>query len=217
MNYEKPEQPKVEINKDKERVVEILHDTDALFILAHGHPPQDKLEIDARLRVLGAVEAEIINPNLSIVFVGGHVPEGQATTSQQMAEYFSARSDSQHVEVLDQSNNTVLNIEEIIAYLERHPEIQKISIMAARFQLERIEKILKNLNLKAELIPYDPLVVGRSNKHEEILEKYEKSLYYKRYQAENALMIAYMKFDPNQHLVTKYKDFQRKIKSKLKS
>lgn len=212
-------------NNEYKKIKEIIRKTDIIFVLAQGNPPEEKLTMEAKLRVLGALEAKNINPDLNIVFVGGHVKNFD-TTSKQMSDYFNARIKNSNTAVLDKSNNTVGNIKEIIEYLKQHTNFQKIGIISSFSHLKRTSEILKNLEQNYELIPFEPLVkerrpkiiseTGKNLKHKELVEKYEHSWNYNKLKLIDKLMIIYLKFDKDHKLVRKYRKFTRDIKEKLK-
>ena len=192
-----------ELVSKKEGASEIIKNTDVVFVLAQGNPPEDKLTMEARLRTLAAVEAKKINPNLQIVFVGGHV-EKFKTTSQQMKDYFVVKSGSEEeVVTLDESNNTVGNINEVMKYLEEHRNLKNVVILSSESHLSRVGEILKDSAQKYNLVPMDFLVDKRGKRHGELLDKYQKSLASRKEDLMNKVMILYLKVDPEYKLPEK--------------
>lgn len=197
---------------------EKIMNTDALFVLAHGKPPEDKLMIEARLRTLAAVEASKVNPSMRVAFVGGHVEDEKFdSTSKQMADYFKKKNfENKGIVILDRSNNTVGNIREIFEYLELHPEIKQVSVMSSETHLNRVQKILKQLDVEADLVPSEPFAKQRSKHHKNFVERYQRSFAHRSHQAVDRLMIAYMKLDPNYDYVEKWRRIVRTLRGKIK-
>lgn len=205
-----------ELVSKKEGVLEIIKSADVVFVLAQGNPPEDKLTMEARFRTLAAVEAKEINPNLQIVFVGGHV-EKFKTTSQQMRDYFIAKSGSKgEIVTLDESNNTVGNINEVMKYLEEHKGLKNVMIISSESHLNRVSKILKDSTQEYNLVPMDFLVDMRSKKHNELLDKYQNSLTSKKESLMNKVMMLYLKVDPEYKLPEKFRRWSRNRKEEAK-
>lgn len=202
---------------DYEKFKETIKNTDAVFVLAHGNPPEDKLTMEARWRTLATIEASKINPDLRIAFVGGHVEKFE-TTSEQMGKYFLVRAEkkSEEIAILDKSNNTVGNIKEIVDYLKDYPELLKVGILSSKSHLERVCEILKNLEQQYELIPFEPLVEKRSERHENLLEKYKDSWDYNKLKLIDRIMMVYLKLDPEQKFVAKFRKWSRDRQEKKK-
>ena len=203
--------------KNLERFRGIIKNSDVLFVLAHGAPPEDKLQMQARFRVLAAVEANKLKPDMPVAFVGGHLEDTKLkSTSNQMREYFEQRaSESAKAEALDASNNTVGNLEEIAKYMEGHPELKRFSIMSSQAHLDRVAKLLEQSRIKFDLVPSEPFVDARSSRHKALLKEFEASPRQRVERGINRLMILYARLDPGYSLVKGMRTLERGIKSKF--
>jgi len=204
--------------KDFERFEETIKNSDALFVLAHGSPPEEKLQPEARFRTMAAVEASKLNPNLRVIFVGGHLDDSRLkSTSKQMQEYFRSLAGGKATlpEFLDASNNTMGNLEEIAKFLERHKDLERVSLMSSETHLSRANELLKKLDLNFEEVPSEPFVSSRSPKHAELIANFESSPNHMTQRGINRLMLLYGKLDPDYNLVRAFRTIKRDIKSKL--
>lgn len=192
---------------------------DRIYVLAHGEPDQP-LSTDSKIRILAAIELAKNNNNAEIYFVGGGLLPGEGTsTSQQMQEYFKRINQSSKEKVvnktniLDKSNNTAGNIEEILNSIEESPHDDKemeVAVISNDYHINRIKALLNNYGVNAETLPAEDAVGNRSSHHKNFVEKYEGSLGYKEKEIIDKLMCVYLKIDPKQSLVKKYRSWRRK-------
>jgi uncharacterized SAM-binding protein YcdF (DUF218 family) len=190
---------------------------DRIYVLAHGEPNRP-LSTDSKIRILAAMELAKNNKDAEIFFVGGGRPEEGKPTAEQMEEYFARINKSQKkqlenkTEILDKSNNTVANIEEIIDSLACTPQEKHraVVVLSNEYHTNRIKQILDNLGLEAGVLPAEDLLQGRGAHHQKFIEKYEGSLGYKEKEIIDKLMCVYLKFDPEQSLVQKFRAWHRK-------
>ena len=199
----------------------VIENADVLFVLAHGDPPEKKLSKDARIRTLAAVEAVEMRPELQVAFVGGCIEQGDSrNTSRQMQKYFSSRAGELEKKpvVLDKSNNTTGNLEEILDYLSKkeNHQFRNVVIASSRYHLKRIEaikEILGGLEVDCQLVPAESLVEERSKRHQRFLEKYRKSLGYHEAEVLEKVQFLLLKEDVDPaRLIEKFRKWRRKSK-----
>lgn len=134
-----------------------------------------------------------------------------------MKDYFVAKSGSEErIVTLDESNNTVGNINEIMKYLEGHRNLKNVVILSSESHLSRVGKILKDSTQEYDLVPMDFLVDQRSKRHDELLNKYQNSLTSRREDLMNKVMMLYLKVDPEYKLPEKFRRWSRNRKEKAK-
>lgn len=196
---------------------ERLNKFDRIYVLAHGEPDQP-LSMDSKIRILAAMELAKNNKGSEIYFIGGGLPEEGVTTSMQMQEYFERinRSSKDKIanrtEVLDKSNNTAGNIEEILNSIEDSPHNKEmaVAVISNDYHINRIKALLDKYGVDAEALPAEDVMGIRSPHHKKFVEKYEKSLGYKEKEIVDKLMCLYLKIDPEQSLVKKFRTWSRK-------
>lgn len=196
---------------------ELPRDIDAIYVLASGEPTDEKLSMDAKIRSLAALELLKRNKGAKIYFVGGKTEqEKQKAVSERMADYFLKRAaevgslsdegDGVQVEILNKSNNTAGNIEEIIDTLE---PAKRSVVLSNEYHLNRINEIMKHYNLGSEVFSAEEALRKRSRHHNKFVERYEDSWEYLKKEATDKLMLLYVKLDPEQKIVKKWRTYSR--------
>lgn len=204
----------IELAKSQEQK-ELPRKFDRIYVLAHGEPDRP-LSVDSKIRILAAMELAGRNSEAEIFFVGGGQTGQGKPTSQQMLEYFERINHSSKnripnkTKILDKSNNTVANIEEILESLDNKKEETSIAILSNEYHRDRINEILCNLDASASVLPAEELLKKRSTYHKNFVKKYEGTLGYKEKEIIDKLMCVYLKIDPKQSLVKKYRSWRRK-------
>jgi hypothetical protein len=205
-------------NAEGDRKHEIPKDIEHIYVLFHGEPySENGLTQDARLRGLAALELKKLNPNAKIYLVGGGIVEGEGSAtsgSEELFDYISKKDPgvSSDIVVLGKSNNTAGNISEIMDYQIKQEESKSqggVVIISNEYHLKRIEELQKILGVEGHTFPAEDLVQDRSKHHKKYIETYQHSLVYKKQEVIDKLMFVYLKLDPNQKWVDKWRSRQR--------
>lgn len=213
LNFKKVEAEKKEQEPTKE---ELLKETEAIFVFAHGEPDLKKLAMDAKIRALAALEMVSEMPSLKkIYFVGGKSEkEEMKSTSEQMKDYFLKAGKKElkdkkiAVEALSKSNNTVANIKEIIEAIDKE-KLEKAVMLSSNFQLPKINKIFQRLKVKPIEFSAEELVATRSRRHGDLIKRHLSSLSYQKMALIHKAGILYMKLDPEYRLAAKWRTLRR--------
>ena len=178
-----------------------------ICILFHVGKNKNEISQDLKLRLLAGAELVKENSEATVLLIGGN---GLEISGAEMMKNFWVKNFPKIKNdffVLNSSNNTFDNLREVKNFLKENKiHFLGINIISSAYHVKRLQKIINNINLQAEVLSAEGILISKNIQTEEI-KKYLNSTIYKRKIFLENIFQFYLFLDSKQKMIRIWRRF----------
>jgi len=162
--------------------------------VVHGHGfRKDKpgsLELDAKIRALAAGALAEDGAVGQLIFTGAIMPSGKSSIASAMRDYMISKYPNLKdfpIKLEEESHDTNENARNVASMLT-DSEREKVIVLSSDYHLKRAQESFEQAGISAEIVSAEDLVKDRSSAHHALMDRYLRSIRYKRLRVQDAIL-----------------------------